>query len=49
LNATVPSSVLKEKHNAIACDRVREAIATRIMRFAYIKSKENDSEIMKNQ
>jgi hypothetical protein len=27
LNTTVPSSVLKKKHNAIAYDRVREAIA----------------------
>jgi hypothetical protein len=26
LNTTVPSSVLKKKHNAIAYDRVREAI-----------------------
>jgi hypothetical protein len=38
LNTTVPSSVLKKKHNAIAYHRVREAIAERIMRFAYIKS-----------
>jgi hypothetical protein len=35
---TVPSSVLKKKHNAIGYHRVREAIAARIMRFAYIKS-----------
>jgi hypothetical protein len=40
LNTTVPSSVLKKKHNAIAYHRVREAIAARIMRFAYIKSEE---------
>jgi hypothetical protein len=39
LNTTVPSSFLKKKHNAIAYHRVREAIAARIMRFAYIKSK----------
>jgi hypothetical protein len=37
LNTTVPSSVLKKKHNAIAYHRVREAIAARIMRFSYIK------------
>jgi hypothetical protein len=36
LNTTVPSSVLKKKHNAIAYHRVREAIAARIKRFAYI-------------
>jgi hypothetical protein len=39
LNTTVPSSVLKKKHNAITYHRVREAIAARIMRFAYIKKK----------
>jgi hypothetical protein len=38
LDTTVPSSVLKKEHNAIAYHRVREAIAARIMRFAYIKS-----------
>jgi hypothetical protein len=46
LNATVPSSVLKKKHNAIAYHRVREAIAERIMRFAYIESKENVSDLL---
>jgi hypothetical protein len=45
LNTTVPSSVLKKKHNAIAYHRVREAIAARIMRFAYIKSEENVSDV----
>jgi hypothetical protein len=39
LNSTVPSSVLKQKHDAIVYHRVREAIAARITRFAYIKSK----------
>jgi hypothetical protein len=34
LNTTVPSSVLKKEHNAIAYHRVREGIAARIMRFA---------------
>jgi hypothetical protein len=38
LNTTVPSSVLKKKHNAIVFYCVREAIASRIMGFAYIKS-----------
>jgi hypothetical protein len=46
LNNTVPSSVLKKKHNSIAYHRVREAIATRIMRFAYIKSEENVSDVL---
>jgi hypothetical protein len=45
LNTTVPSSVLKKKHNAIAYHRVREAIKARIIRFAYIKSEENVSDV----
>jgi hypothetical protein len=39
LNTTVPSSVLKKKHDPIAYHRLREAIAARIMKLAYIKSK----------
>jgi hypothetical protein len=46
LNTTVPSSVLKKKHNTIEYHRVREAIAERIMRFAYIKSEENVSDVL---
>jgi hypothetical protein len=34
LNTTVPSSVLKKKHNAIAYHRVREEISARILRFS---------------
>jgi hypothetical protein len=48
LNTTVPLIVLKKKHNAIAYHRVREAIAARIMRFAYIKSEENVSDVLSN-
>jgi hypothetical protein len=33
LNTTVPSSVLKNKHNAISYHRVREAITARTMNF----------------
>jgi hypothetical protein len=46
LNTTVPSSLLKKKNNVIAYHRVREAIAARIMRFAYIESEENVSDIL---
>jgi hypothetical protein len=46
LNTTVPSSVLKKKHNAIAYQHVREAIVSRIMRFAYIKSEENVGDVV---
>jgi hypothetical protein len=48
MNPTAPSSVLKKKHNAIGYHRVREAIAARIMRFAYINSEENFSDVLKN-
>jgi hypothetical protein len=47
LNTSVPSSVLKKNHNAIAFHRVREAIAARIMRFTYIKSEEKVSNVLK--
>ena len=46
LNTSVPSSVLKKKHNAIAYHRVQEAIAAKVMRFAYVKSDENVSDIL---
>jgi hypothetical protein len=46
LNASVPSSVSKKKHSAIAYHRVREAIAARIMRFACMKSEENVSYVL---
>jgi hypothetical protein len=38
LNATVPSSVLKKKHNAIAYHCVREVIEAWMMEFSYVKS-----------
>jgi hypothetical protein len=38
--------VLKKNHNAIAYYRVKEAITARIMRFAYIKSEENMSDVL---
>jgi hypothetical protein len=44
LNTTVPSSVLKKKHNAIVYHPERDAIAAK--RFAYIKSEENISDVL---
>ena len=41
LNISVPSSVLKKKHNAIAYHNVREANEAKVMRFAYVKSEED--------
>jgi hypothetical protein len=46
LNTTVPSSVLKKKHNSRSYHRVHEAIAAKVMRFAFIKSEENVSDIL---
>jgi hypothetical protein len=48
LNTTVPSNFLKKKHDAIEYHRVREAITARIMRFAYIKSEENVTDVLTN-
>ena len=46
LNTTVPSSVLKKKHNAIGCHRVREAIAADIIHFAHVKSTDNLADVL---
>ena len=46
LNTTLPSSMLKKKHNAIAYHRVREAIAAKIINFAHIDSKLNVADIL---
>jgi hypothetical protein len=46
LNTKVPLNVLKKKNNEVAYQRVREAIAVRKMRFAYIKSEEAISHVL---
>jgi hypothetical protein len=46
INTTVPSSQLKKKHNAIAYHRVRESVASGIMKFAHIPSEENIADIL---
>ena len=38
LNCTMPTLVLKKKHNVVAYHRVREAIACGIMKITYIAS-----------
>ena len=40
-NSTRPESVLKKKHNAIACHRVREAQAACTIRIAWESGKSN--------
>src|SRR5687768_17131885 len=46
INTTLPSSMLKKKHNAIAYHRVREAIAAKIINFAHIDSQVNVADIL---
>ena len=46
LNTTVPSSVLKKKHNAIAYHCVREAIAAKIIRFCHVNSEDNFADVL---
>ncbi len=41
LNATIPSSTLKKKHNSIAYHRVHEAIAACIVRIIKVAGKKN--------
>jgi hypothetical protein len=45
INATIPNSSLKKKHNAIAYHRVREAVASLVIRVAKVKSEENLADI----
>ena len=46
LNYTMPSSVLKKKHNAVAYHQVREAIAAGIVNFTHIPSDMNYADIL---
>jgi len=45
-NATIPSSMLQKKHNAICYHFVREAVAASILRIAYIPSGENLADLL---
>ena len=46
LNCTMPDSVLKKKHAACNCHRVREAIASGAVAFAHIPSTMNCADIL---
>jgi hypothetical protein len=46
LKTSFPSSVLMKKHNAITYHRVREAIAAKILRLAYLRSEDNVNDIL---
>ena len=45
-NTQYPTSSLKKKHNAVAFHKIREAVAAKIIRTAYVKSNENLSDIL---
>ena len=46
LNTSVPSSMLKKKHNSIAYHIVREAIAAGYLRFRHINSQSNIADVL---
>ena len=44
-NCTLPSSQLKKKHNAIAYHRVRECVASGIIKLGHVSSQDNFADI----
>ena len=46
LNTTLPSSMLKKKHLGCSYHRIREAVAAKIIDFAYIPSDQNYANIL---
>ena len=46
LNTTIPSSMLKKKHNAVAYHRVRESIASKVMYFCHLPSTANITDVL---
>ena len=46
LNTTIPSSALKKKHQACNYHKVRESIAAGFIRYGYIRSKGNVSDLL---
>jgi hypothetical protein len=46
ISATIPTSSLKKRHNALSFHRVREAIAAKILMFLKIEGKLNHSDIL---
>ena len=46
LNTSTPSSVLKKKHCSINFHKVREAMSARILRFSFVRSHENLSDVL---
>ena len=46
MSATIPQSVLNKRHNMLSYDRVREAIAAKILDFYWCSSGQNKSNIL---
>ena len=46
LSTTIPSSVLKKKHQAICYHRIRECVAAQVLRFVHIDTKLNLADIL---
>lgn len=45
-NSTIPTSTLQKKHNAICYHYVREAVASKCIRIAYVPSQENLADLL---
>ena len=45
-SSTIPSSVLKKRHNFLSYHRVRSAIAHGILKFCYCKSEQNIADFL---
>ena len=46
MSATIPQSVLNKRHNMLSYNRVREAIAAKILDFNWCSSDQNKSDIL---
>jgi hypothetical protein len=46
ISTTIPSSLLKKKHNAIGYHRIREAVAAGIVSLIHVASKQNLADIL---
>ena len=45
-SSTIPHSSLNKRHNALSYHRVREAIASNVLWFFYVKSKDNPADVL---
>ena len=45
-SSTIPDDTLKKRHNALSYHRVREAIASKILKFYHIDGKEDPADVL---